>query len=373
MVSLKKLFYVYVFGVAYMPYGAYKYMDLSGYYNVFAWWGVIGIFCIAPFIDHMIGRDPANPNDEQVKKMSAQLWYRILPLLAIPAQMLVLCYGVHIFTTLEQFSLVGLIGWIFTCGVVSAVVAIVVAHELIHKDNKLENWSGGLLLALVFYSGFKVEHIHGHHVNVATPEDPVSARFGQSFYQYLPGALRQNTVGAWKLQTKRLGGKWLQWKNELIWWHCISLLILIASIVTYGWMGAVFFLGVSLVAATTLETINYVEHYGLLRRKLESGEYEPVTQAHSWNSNFLLTNMSLFHLQRHSDHHVYAKRRYQVLRHYDESPQMPTGYAGMIVLALVPPLWFKIMNPRVKAYYEGEAWQLTKEQFADAAAVHTTN
>src|SRR5699024_4582962 len=122
--------------------------------------------------------------------------------------------------------------------------------------------------------------------------------------------------------------------------------------------GVLFFSGQSLVAALTLEVINYVEHYGLHRRVLENGRYERVTPAHSWNSNYFLTNIALFQLQRHSDHHAYAKRRYQVLRHYDESPQLPAGYAGMYVIALIPPLWKKIVNPRVEAYYEGEMDQL---------------
>ena len=141
--------------------------------------------------------------------------------------------------------------------------------------------------------------------------------------------------------------------------------------VMFGWMGVVFYLGVSWMSFTTLEIINYVEHYGLHRRKLPSGRYERTTPAHSWNSNYLLTNMALFHLQRHSDHHAFPLRRYQVLRHYDEAPQLPTGYAGMYVLALLPPLWFRVMNPRVEAYYKGEEWQLSADQFEEKARGYT--
>ena len=131
-----------------------------------------------------------------------------------------------------------------------------------------------------------------------------------------------------------------------------------------GWEGVVFFVAQSFFAFTLLEIVNYIEHYGLHRRKLENGRYERTTPAHSWNSNYLLTNLLLVQLQRHSDHHANPKRRYQVLRHYDESPQLPGGYATMVVLAIVPPLWFKVMNPRVEAYYKGEEYQLNNDQLS---------
>ncbi|ERW34815.1 alkane 1-monooxygenase 2 [Pseudomonas aeruginosa BWHPSA020] len=154
----------------------------------------------------------------------------------------------------------------------------------------------------------------------------------------------------------------LHWRNELIWWYAISALFLLGFSLAFGWLGAIFFLGQSVMAFTLLEIVNYVEHYGLHRRRLDNGRYERTTPEHSWNSNFLLTNLFLFHLQRHSDHHAYAKRRYQVLRHYDSSPQLPNGYAGMIVLALFPPLWRAVMDPKVRAYYAGEEYQLTDTQ-----------
>jgi alkane 1-monooxygenase len=150
--------------------------------------------------------------------------------------------------------------------------------------------------------------------------------------------------------------------NELIWWYAISGLFALSFFLLWGWMGALFFLLVGFVAGSTLEVINYVEHYGLHRRILDNGKYERITPAHSWNSNYFLTNLALFQLQRHSDHHAYGKRRYQVLRHYEDSPQLPGGYAAMYVLALVPPLWKKVMNPRVEAYYRGEMDQLFRDR-----------
>ena len=367
MISIKKWLYLIVFAFAYAPYAGYQYGLDTGYYNLFAWWGVAVFFVMLPIFDLLVGQDPANPNDEQVKEMADQKWYMFLTLLIVPVQVATLVVGGYIFATTEHFNLIGQIGWILSCGVVSAMLAINVGHELIHKNSRLETWAGGLLYASVFYGGFKVEHVRGHHVHVSTPADASSARYGQSLYQFLPHAYWHNFINAWKLEAKRLKGKPMQWKNELIWWYAISFLILTVFFVALGVKGAVFFLAVSWVSFTLLEVINYVEHYGLHRRKLANGKFERTTAAHSWNSNFLLTNMGLFHLQRHSDHHAFPKRRYQVLRHFDESPQLPAGYAGMVLLALVPPLWFKVMNPRVEAYYEGEEWQLSNDQFIESA------
>ena len=258
------------------------------------------------------------------------------------------------------FSLVGSIGWIVSIGIVGGL-GINVAHELIHKDEKLETRAGGFLLSLVSYAGFKVEHLRGHHVHVSTPEDASSSRYNQSLYNFLPQAYARNFINAWKLEAKRLekkGHSALSWRNELIWWYSITALAFTAFTVAFGWLGAAFFLGQSFIALNLLEIVNYLEHYGLHRRKLENGRYERTGPEHSWNSNYFLTNVFLFHLQRHSDHHAWAKRRYQILRHHDVAPQLPAGYSAMIVLAMFPPLWRRVMNPRVEAYYEGEEHQL---------------
>ena len=374
MIALKSVLYLIVFAVAWTPVSAWHNMQHSGDYNLYAWWPLFLIFVVLPILDHLLGQDPANPTDEQVEKMSGNRWYSLMTLLVVPAQFAVLAFGAWVFVNTPQLNLLGQVGWILSVGIVSAILAINVGHELIHKRNRLENWAGGLLYASVCYAGFKVEHVRGHHVTVSTPEDASSSRYGQSLYQFLPHAYVHNFLNAWKLEAERLrrrGLPALHWRNELIWWHAISIALVVTWGLVFGWMGVVFYLGVSWMSFTTLEIINYVEHYGLHRRKLPSGRYERTTPAHSWNSNYLLTNMGLFHLQRHSDHHAFPQRRYQVLRHYDESPQLPTGYAGMYLLALVPPLWFRVMNPRVEAYYKGEEWQLTADQFESKARSHT--
>ena len=333
----------------------------SGTQDYWAWFIYFVVFGLIPVLDYIIGKDPSNPDEAvQVPAMTEERTYRVLTLLMVPIWLGVLLYSGWVFVN-NDYGWFGMLGWIVSIGTIGGVIAINLAHEMIHKDPKIENWAGGLLLASVTYAGFKVEHVRGHHVTVSTPEDASSSQYNQGVYRFLLRAFPHNFINAWKLEAqylKRKGKPVISVHNELIWWYAISAGLTLLFGLLFGWMGVLFFLGQSFVAAFTLEVINYIEHYGLHRRVLENGCYERVTPAHSWNSNYFLTNLALFQLQRHSDHHAYAKRRYQVLRHYEESPQLPGGYASMYVLALFPPLWKKVMNPRVEAYYEGEMDQL---------------
>ncbi|WP_203299774.1 alkane 1-monooxygenase [Marinobacter sediminum] len=328
--------------------------------NLFAWGVPVVVFGIIPVLDLLLGKDALNPDEEvDVPKMNSEAFYRVITLGWVAGYAVLLVWSMLELAS-GQFSAIGGIGWVISIGIVGGL-GINVAHELIHKDGKLETRAGGFLLSLVCYAGFKVEHLRGHHVHVSTPEDASSSRYNQSLYNFLPQAYLRNFLNAWKLEAQRLerkGEKAFSWRNELIWWYSISALVFIAFTVAFGWLGAAFFLVQSFIAFTLLEIVNYLEHYGLHRRKLDNGRYERTTPEHSWNSNYFLTNVFLFHLQRHSDHHAYAKRRYQVLRHHDIAPQLPAGYAAMIVLATIPPLWKRIMNPRVEAYYRGEEHQL---------------
>ena len=242
-------------------------------------------------------------------------------------------------------------------GLLGGMIAINLGHELIHKDPKVENWMGGLLLSTVTYAGFKVEHVRGHHVHVSTPDDASSSRYNQSLYDFLPKAFVRNFKNAWRLEKEyleRKGKKNFSIHNELIWWYSISALFAVTFGLLWGWQGVVFFLGQSFFAALALEIINYIEHYGLHRRVNEKGRFERVTPAHSWNSNYLLTNLALFQLQRHSDHHANPTRRYQILRSMEGAPNLPSGYASMISLAYFPPIWRKVMDHRVIEHYDGD-------------------
>ena len=365
MLRIKRYAYLLVLVVpAIAAYVSYK-LTMGENVMFWAWFPVIFIFGIIPVIDYIIGKDPANPDeDNEVPGMTNDWYYRLLTMGCVPIHLAVLVYAGWALASVEM-SLAAQFGWILSIGVVGGIMAINIGHELIHKDTKLETWVGGLALSSVTYAGFKVEHIMGHHVHVSTPEDASSSRYNQGVYAFLAQAFPRNFMNAWKLEAKKLRRKGKSPygpANELIWWYTISALFAVGFTVAFGWAGLVFFLGQSFFAAFTLEVINYLEHYGLHRRVQENGRFERVTPAHSWNSNYLLTNLFLFHLQRHSDHHAFPRRRYQVLRNYDESPQLPGGYASMFVLALVPPLWKRVMNPRVEAYYQGELDQLFREQ-----------
>ncbi len=313
MLRLKKYgYWIWLIAVLGIPL-SYWWSLGSDYPNAWPWLVISVVFGLIPILDAIVGRDPANPEEaSEVPEMEAQGYYRVLSLATVPLLLGMLVWSGWILAHETRWDWVGQLGWILSVGTVMGAIGITVSHELIHKDPQLEQNAGGLLLAAVCYAGFKVEHVRGHHVHVSTPEDASSSRYGQSLYSFLPHAYKHNFLNAWRLEAERLKRKGLpalHWRNELIWWYAISALFLLGFSLAFGWLGAIFFLGQSVMAFTLLEIVNYVEHYGLHRRRLDNGRYERTTPEHSWNSNFLLTNLFLFHLQRHSDHHAYAKRR----------------------------------------------------------------
>lgn len=321
---------------------AVRFGRASGMPNLFALWPIFVNFGLLSVIDYLVGKDNSQPHDN-ARKIPL---YRWIALAALPAHMLALWWGLHVFTT-ANFDWAGKLGWILSVGAVSGTLAITAAHELIHKQSKMEQWVGGILLSSVCYGGFKIEHIFGHHVHVSTPQDASSAKYGQSVYHFLPRAVYFNTRNAWSLEAARLQRhKQSQWHNEMLRWTAISIAFALTAYFLFGVAGLVFFIGQSIVAFCELEVINYVEHYGLERKKTATG-YERVKPEHSWNSNYRLMNYFLLNLARHSDHHANASRRYQELRHFEEAPQLPGGYAAMVLLALVPPLWFRVIHPRI--------------------------
>ena len=324
----------------------------SGWPNLSAWFPLCFLFVLLPSVDYLLGHDPANVPASQEAAVARHPWFRALTLLALPVQLALLAWSGRWFVQ-APLDGIGQAGWLLSQGVVGGILAINTAHELIHKDGRLEPWVGGALLASVGYHGFKIEHLRGHHVHVSTPEDASSAPFGQSLWRFLPRAMWRNTRNAWRLEAERLrklGQSPASWRNELLWWTALWLAFAGAFALMLGPKGLAFFLLQGLFAAGSLEIINYIEHYGLERRRLADGRYERTTHLHSWNSDYALSNLMLFQLQRHSDHHAFPKRRYPVLRHHADAPQLPGGYAAMFVLALCPPLWHRIIDPRVREF-----------------------
>jgi len=347
MSNYKKYSFLMVYIIIFLPCTGFY---LGGIYNFITF---IILFSLIPLIDYFI-QDKSNPDNIQSKELLKDKYYVLITLLYIPVQMILLGYSVYLVHN-SSLSILEWIGFASSTGLVMGGVGINLAHELMHKNSKLQQIASKFLLSMVCYGHFFIEHVRGHHINVATPHDPATARLGESLYQFLPRTIIGSLQSAWAIERKRLERKHLNiagFHNQF-WWIIGVPVLIIVSLFLYGGLSTVgFFLLQSLTAILTLEIVNYIEHYGLLRRKLENGRYEKVSPLHSWNASHWLSNIILIHLQRHSDHHTNGGKPYQILLHIEESPQLPSGYLGMIILALFPPLWRAVMDPRVRAHQE---------------------
>jgi alkane 1-monooxygenase len=336
-----------------LPFLAWGLVHLTGL-GVFWFYGPLLVFAIFPLLDLLIGMDAANPPDSVIKWLEQDRYYRWCTYLFIPIQYAGLICACWLWSS-GTLSTVDDIGLMLTVAMVSGI-AINTAHELGHKRDSLERWLSRVALAQSGYGHFFIEHNRGHHVRVATPEDPASARLGESFYSFLPRTVIGSLRSAWRLERTRLermGRSPWTVRNDILSAWAMTALLFAALTVAFGPVVLPYLLGQAVLGFSLLEVVNYLEHYGLLRQRREDGRYERTRPEHSWNSNNVASNVLLYHLQRHSDHHANPVRRYQALRHVDEAPQLPTGYAGMIVLAAVPPLWRRVMDPRLLAHYGG--------------------
>ncbi|GAA5119537.1 fatty acid desaturase [Haloechinothrix salitolerans] len=321
-----------------------------------AWWlAPIIVFVLIPVLDMALGNDAENPPEELVKWLEQDRYYQWILYLFLPVQYAGLVLACWMWTTFDM-TVVDKIGLAISVGVVAGI-GINTAHELGHKKEKHERWLSKIALAQTFYGHFFIEHNRGHHVRVATPEDPASSRFGESFWRFLPRSIAGSLTSAWGLERKRLArmnkGPWTL-RNDVLNAWAMSAALFGALVIAFG-PGILPLLVIQAIFGfSLLEVVNYLEHYGLLRQRAESGRYERPAARHSWNSNNVVTNVFLYHLQRHSDHHANPTRRYQALRDFDEAPQLPAGYASMIVLAWIPPLWRKVMDKRVLDHYDGD-------------------
>lgn len=313
---------------------------------------VLYAFVITPVVDVVTGVYQDNPSEKQEALIEKSLRYAVVPILWVPAQIISLVFCAYAVTH-WGFSNLEVLGLTLSMGV-NAGVGINVSHELCHRHTSktIESKLGILLLSLSCYGHFYTEHLFGHHIRVATLEDPASARLGETLYEFLPRTIVGSYRSAWEInarKVKRHGRSVYSIQNPMVVFALISLSAAGLFYFFFGKIAVLMFFGQSVVGIILLEVINYLEHYGLQRMKRDNGRYEPVSYEHSWNSDARFSSYILFKLNRHSDHHRNPKRRYQILRDFEDSPKLPTGYPGMMLLTLVPPVWFFIMDQHVPA------------------------
>mmetsp|Transcript_6123 Transcript_6123/g.11295 ORF Transcript_6123/g.11295 Transcript_6123/m.11295 type:complete len:408 (+) Transcript_6123:135-1358(+) len=337
--------------------------------GVWSWGGIMVGFGVIPLMDLIISEDTTNPTKQQARHLSTQLRFKLVPALWVPVQFWLVMYCASKFAE-DGHGIAEYIGMLLSSGALFGGIGINVAHELIHKSVFWERSLGRLLLISVCYGHWADEHLYGHHRLVATPWDPATSNLNQSVYSFW----WQSVTGTWRqacaMERYRLRNKsqLRQILENMVVWSCLgSLCFAVVIYLMYGWGGLLYFCLQAPVSLSMLEFVNYIEHYGLRRelrphapskkqlQKLHDqgnlaavgGAYEKVSPFHSWNAGQTVSNYFLLKLQRHSDHHANGHRRYQTLRSFIASPQLPTGYSGCILLSLIPPLWFRIMNPIV--------------------------
>ncbi len=322
-----------------------------GWGNGYVYANLIYIVGVISLADMLIG-----PTEDGIYEplsgpgIRARAWlYRVILVSALPLFAVMVYWSCRVYAA-EDFTAVETIAWVLSTGLLTTLLAHDAAHELIHKTSRTLQTLGGILFGLALYGGAKVSHIRSHHVLVGTAEDPTTARLGQSLYAFLPGALGVNLLGCWRVQARVLGPRGislLSLRNELMIWGLISLATLSFVFLSFGTSALLFFLAQSFVGASLLEMCNYAGHYGLVRHKLPDGRYEPVTLRHAWNCNFILNNLISLNVQRHPDHHKHGPRDYQLLRSFNQSPQLPQGYSALVFIVFIPMLWRKYMDPLV--------------------------
>ncbi len=322
---------------------------LGGYWTFS---GVIIAFVFIPLIEQVSTGSTQNFLSEEESNLLSIRFFDILLYLNVP-----LLYGLIIYyfwtISLGQSATYELVGMTLSVGIICSTCGINVAHELGHRDNKFEQFLSKVLLLPEFYMHFFIEHNLGHHKNVATSEDPASSRYGENIYAFFWRSVSQGYLSAWAIEGKLLKKKqqaFWGWHNRVLQFQIIQLIYLAIIGLVFGWQILPYAITIGIIGFLLLEAVNYIEHYGLERKQLPSGKYEPVQPHHSWNSNHPLGRIILYELTRHSDHHFKSNRKYQILRHFDESPNLPNGYPAAILTALIPPLWFSSMNPRVKNF-----------------------
>ena len=342
---IKDLKYLMSYSIALM---AFIGLSLGGFYNYLA---VVFTFVFIPVLEIIVKKSDEKYTDEEKKNRNLDPFFDLLLYLNIP-----IVFGIFFFS-LEKLALTSsvydIIGIILSSSIVLATNGINVGHELGHRKSMIARTCSKLLYLPSQYMHFYIEHNFGHHINVATPEDPATARYKQTVYSFWITSVIRTYISAWEIQLKLLKvskNSFFSIKNDMVFYSVIQITFLIFIYYNFGLYLTLLSVLMSVVSFLFLETINYVEHYGLLRKKEPSGRYERVKPNHSWNSNHTIGRIVLYELTRHSDHHFKSSKKYQVLESLDECPHLPHGYPTSILLSLIPPIWFSIMNPLVRMH-----------------------
>lgn len=320
--------------------------------GIWTYFALFYAFVLVPTLELFMRGNTENFDKLEEEIIKKDVKYDLLVWIIVPIQyaMLIFCLYRISHDTLVWWELLGIMS---AMGIACGVFGINVAHELGHRSTKFEQFLSKMLLLTSQYMHFFVEHNRGHHKNVSTDDDPASSRLNEPIYSFWFRSVKDGWFSAWHLENERMAKlnlPWYSFKSQMVQYQFIQAASLVVIFAAFGPKALICYIGAAIMGFLLLETVNYIEHYGLRRKLIDGAYYEKVMPIHSWNSNHPIGRLLLFELTRHSDHHYMASRKYQVLRHFDQSPQMPTGYPGMMVLALIPPLWFKVMNNEVERY-----------------------
>lgn len=327
--------------------GAWRSFEVTGWQ---VWLPLAWAWVFIPVAELFIKPDPANMTAAEEELARNDHTYDYLLYLIVVLQYVMLVKFLFSMQS-GSLSLIDIIGRIWVMGLLCGIFGINVAHELGHRVNRVEQFLAKALLLTSLYMHFFTEHNKGHHKRVATPEDPSSARYGEMIYLFYFRTIVFSYISAWHIangEQRKKGKPVISLHNEMIQGHLFQLALIAGIYYWFGGLICLYFLAAAGIGIILLETVNYIEHYGLRRKETGDGKYERALPEHSWNSDHIIGRLMLFELSRHSDHHYLASRKYQVLRHHDQAPQMPTGYPGMMLLSLIPPLWFWVMHKKIR-------------------------
>jgi alkane 1-monooxygenase len=314
------------------------------------WSPMLYAWILLPLMELFIKPDETNMSAAEEELAKKDPLYDYMLYIIVPLQFIALY---KFLTVIDEPGLQWweVTGRVWSMGLLCGTFGINVGHELGHRVNKFEQVLAKALLLTSLYMHFFIEHNKGHHKNVATPQDPSSARLNEPLYTFYFRTIIFSYFSAWKIandEMRKRGLPVVTVKNEMLQAHFIQLLFVAIIFFAFGWLATLYFLCAAAIGIALLETVNYIEHYGLQRKETSPGKYERAMPEHSWNSDHILGRLMLFELSRHSDHHYLASKKYQLLQHHGQAPQLPTGYPGSMILALIPPAWFYVMNRKIK-------------------------